>query len=228
MKQLFLLPLAFITLTANAQKTNGSAAKWQVGVCFSPDATNSNNQGTPFLYRTSFGFATGLNASRKLNKQFRVDAGLLYAQRGEKMENLVWGWHYRQNGFNDDTLYSIKYKHKLIEIPVKLKWYFKQGNNFNLYTTLGVSANFYDVTKVKETFYNSTTKEVFFHTLHNESNLLGKLFPSAIIGIGVEYKLNAKLSIVVQPEYRYYLISTFGYIETLTALGVNCGVSYNL
>ncbi|MBC7411478.1 MAG: outer membrane beta-barrel protein [Bacteroidia bacterium] len=227
MKHLILIALALITLTAKPQDTTVviTSPKWQVGVLFSPDVTTGVYRFYPYGYKASFGFATGLNASRKLNKHFRLDFGLLYAQRNDGLKDLVLSVDYR-NGFSYDTLASYKLKNNFIEIPLKLKWQFKQCKRFIFHAIIGASANILVKSTSKFTYYNGTTNEVYSTEKHTTNFTTQTILPSALIGIGMEYKLNSKLNIVLQPEYRTYFLSGYGHIETLTALGVNCGVSY--
>ncbi|MEQ1733394.1 MAG: outer membrane beta-barrel protein [Bacteroidia bacterium] len=229
MKHLILIALTLITFTAKAQDTTQTipSAKWQVGAQFSPDATTGVYRFYPYGYTPSFGFATGLNASRKLNKRFRLDVGLLYAQRNDGLKDLVFSVDYR-NGFSYDTLTSFKLKNNFIEIPLKLKWQFVQRKRCVFYATMGASANILVKSTSKFTYYNGTTNEVYSTEKHPTNFTTQTILPSALIGVGMEYKLNKKLNLVLQPEYRAYFLSGYGYIETLTALGLNCGVSYNL
>ncbi len=112
---------------------------------------------------------------------------------------------YSANPVIGDSLFVFTSTHSLqyIGIPVSVTWSFVK-NKFTIGAQAGVSANF--LTKAR---LETTVEKGFDNSVETVNNIQGlkKIYLSGLAGIGVDFKLNKKISLAVAPTMRFALNS---------------------
>lgn len=222
MKRLMTISILIISVNVSAQiqKLEEKSASSQLGYYYSPDYSRGSFKGS------SYGYATGLNFSKRIKEKYSIDIGLLFSSRGDYIDNLIFGNSINQSTGIVDTIFSLKVKRQFIEMPFKFKYFFLQKNKINIYLTAGLSLNYY-----------LGAREVWDSDPRSNSRISGNEFAnrnlpaktivlSNITGFGLDYKLNEKWNFAIQPELRYYFMTEN--TSNIYAVGLNCGISHNL
>ncbi len=213
MKYLFMLVLAFLSLTLLGQKKLNKIA---IGFSFSPDYSfrtlkNSGGDGSTDLVikirndieKAKFGYSTGLNVTFHFSNLLGFETGILYSNKGYKTKEQQLTYFPPNPSLPDksSTIYSYQY----IGIPLKAKFYF--GKNKTRFTTsAGFITNF--LINVKQSinlkYPNGSTEK------KNQSSTSGfnKVDISPMVSIGVDYKITDKFYLSAEPTFRFGLIKT--------------------
>ena len=175
-----------------------------------------------------FSSTSGVLAGYKINKHWGLQSGItlsniniatepetIYAQPDNSGNikyriNTSSGYgyilpSYSANPVIGDSLYAFTSTHSLryIGIPVSVTRIFIK-NKFTIGVQVGVSANF--LTKAR---LETTVEKGFDNSVETVNNIQGlkKVYISGMTGIGIDFKLNKKLSLAFVPAMRFALNS---------------------
>ena len=220
-------------------------SKIQIGVNFSPDYNYRTLKSTGNGFDDvidfqnghevgKFGYTTGISAIYNFSKLIGIEIDVQFSEKGyqtKTMESIVIDP-------NDPAVpdkWNYRYKYEYIDVPLKANFTFGK-KKLRYIATAGFAANF--LIDVKSTFvekYGNETKkqtEVITDAGHNKYNI------SPIIGAGIDYKINNKISVRAVPEFRYGLIKLYNnqytsdvgerlsFSEHLWNIGLNVGIYY--
>ena len=229
-----LLVLFCFGTNANAQSyLSNSKNRFSFGFNFSPDYTyrtlrSEVDGGDEFIKMRNdmeaarFGFTTGLVVKYQLNKFLAFESGLQYADRGDKTESDDPGYVFPDEGdpFIPDESKTV-YHYYFLGVPLKANFYVLNKRT-KVFLSAGVSADFFSGSKTKQIYYYNGEKEANSFSEENVDfnniNLMG------LAGLGLEYKLNKKLELRLEPIARYSFssLTTYSDIKThLYSIGAN-------
>jgi hypothetical protein len=219
MKQLTILLLFLITTRLNAQeKINESSSsdykRVQIGINLSPDICFrklENNDGSSMsdvlinIFDESqifkIGYTAGLNVCYNLKKNVSIETGLHYSNKGyqTKMQSLSFGTIDPSIPNQSKFVYNFYY----IDIPVKANFTIGK-KKLRFFTSVGLTTNIF----IKETvtsvlIYSNRTDRKANPSAFNYNNL--NLSPT--VSIGIDYKINSKMNLRIEPTFRYGLLT---------------------
>jgi Outer membrane protein beta-barrel domain len=234
----WLLILIFtITLFAVQAQDKNRTQKILIGFNLSPDysfRTLKNNDGGSSggiiiksrndIEIAKLGYTTGINAIFNFSKQIALETGIQYSNKGYKTKNqdLV----YFPPNPNLPSKAEMNYSYNYIGIPIKAKFTFA-NSDLHFITSVGFMTNFLLNVKQTSTYQYSDGK-----TEKKTQSVSGfnKVDISPMISVGIDYKVNGKIHLIVEPTFRYGILKTRDapIAEKLWNGGVNLGFYYAL
>ena len=215
MKQLPLFILLLITLSSKGQNTDKKVStsdfkRVQIGINFSPDIcfrTLKNNDGSStsdLVLRLNnenetvkFGYTAGLNVCFNIKKFVGIETGIQYSNKGyqTKMKDLVFG----QPDPHTPKKAKFIYNFHCIDIPVKVNFTIGE-KKVRFFTSVGLTTNIL----IKE-----TQTSVLVYSDHTDRNTKPTSFDynriniSPTISLGIDYKINSRMNLRIEPTFRY-------------------------
>lgn len=211
-----------------------------IGLTFSPDycyrtlhpdasvkwiADNRNTLEIP-----KFGYTTGLNIAKSINKKITLETGLLYSDKGERTKKYSEVW-LTSSGQPDPALptaMTFIYHYIYLDIPIKANYYFLT-QKAKFYLTAGISPNVFLSQKTTSILEYSDGHNTKKNSSGNSSGF-SRINLTVIAGLGFSYDFTNKLYFKIEPTYRRSITSIIdapikGY---LYSVGLNTGIYYNL
>lgn len=228
MKQVFILIASFISLAAQAQKV-------LIGFNFSTDydhrtLKNSDGSSTADIVIKSrndetarFGYTTGLNASFSLSKQFALETGIQYSNKGYQRK----GQYILMTPIDPTAPVKVGwvYAYQYIGIPVKATCSFGKSR-LRFITGIGFTTSLLINYKQSATYEyaNGRTEK----RRNSTTSGFNKIDLSPMISAGASYKLNKHIQLFAEPTFRYGLIRVKDapVSEKLWNAGLNVGMYY--
>jgi hypothetical protein len=159
----------------------------------------------------------GLGMQNKLNKYLMWDGGIAISRNGESY-----------NFTDTDTSYSYKTTYNYVGMPIRLN--FTYGETFKFYAGAGLMPQMFTGYRQERewtTSNNSSVKETF-----KTKSGYNPFVLSAIFNVGLILNFENNWALVVSPEARIQLTSSYakldGYIHKGRAYGVSFGLIRNL
>jgi len=237
MKQLLILVTILGSLTVLGQNTNPTQ-KILIGFNFSPDysfRTLKNKGGgtsTELVIKSrndievaKLGYTTGFNICFNFSQLVGFETGIQFSNKGYKTKNqdLVYFPPNPSLPTKAKTIHAYQY----IGIPLKAKFTFGK-NKVRFLSSMGCMANFLLNVKQANNFEypNGRTEK----KTQSTTSGFKKVDISAIISIGIDYKLNNKIHLLADPTLRYGVLKTKDapVTENLWNAGMNIGFYYAL
>ncbi len=208
--------------------------KWELGGSFSPEysyrtlkadeTSQTIKEIRDTLEVAKFGYTVGLNLLYRLNNRLTIETGILLSDKGEKT---------KKTSFTDVPAgqkimyYTYKYNYYYLGIPLKANYSITTGK-LNLYVTAGVSANIF-LTQKTTLITGHDSKDWERNTTQTKSGFNSVNF-AMLAGLGLQYKLNNKINIKVEPLYTRSLTSVINapVKSYLYSTGINFGISKTL
>lgn len=172
------------------------------------------------------GYSAGLNMCFNLKRHFGIEAGIQYSDKGFRSKMLIL------NPLQPDPFVPNKakfiYNFHCVDIPIKANFTTDEGK-IRVFTSVGLTANFF----IKET----VTSVLFFsdHTerktrMTSESDNYNKLNITPTISVGVDYRINEKMNLRIEPTLRYGVLKIIDTPVTgyLYSGGINVVYYYGL
>ena len=234
-KKIFIL-FSVMPLLVNGQNTKRDQGGKNISIdfSFSPDYNYralKNNDGSSSsdmvidfrnnIEKGKFGFTTGLNLNIKVSEKLEFQTGLLYSNKGHKIQKQATFFPLPMP--NQPTHYKSNVSFNYLEIPLKLNFISGKGKA-RFIAGAGLAANFLLKESERITFFYADGKEEkrkqSLTSDYNKFNL------SSLISAGVEFKLKEKISLRVEPTFRYGLLKIVDQPVTahLWNLGMDLGV----
>lgn len=215
MKQLTIFLLTLTTLSSYGQDktketTTSDFKRIQIGINVSPDIcfrTLKNNDGSSssdfvLTQRNNretikVGYTAGLNVCFNFKKFVGLETGIQYSNKGfqTKFQDLIIGQPDPSLPNKSKFIYDYHY----IDIPLKVN--FTVGKKkVRLFTSIGVTTNiFIRETQTSVLVYSDRTDKKT-----NPTNFdYNKLNISPTISVGMDYKINSRMNLRVEPTFRY-------------------------
>jgi opacity protein-like surface antigen len=238
MKQLFFFLIAF-PIFLMAETTDSTKQKrFAIGINFSPDYCYRNyiqlpritdNSQDYYIYNElpKYGYTTGLTFDVNIGKRFMLETGILFADKGIKMDETVYDQIYSNGTKHIYSSAKSQFHNYFLDVPIKATINIL-SKRFKLYVSTGAALNIVlGYKKVSEVSYpnqpstNSTISN--YNTSHQSPFSI-----TLLLGIGASYELTKKIVLKIEPIYRQNLISTFQLKSdgVFYSIGTNVGVSY--
>lgn len=234
---IFLLPAAVASgQNFRAGKAPSDFRKIQFGINISPDIcyrTLINDSENEFIkeYRDGIeipkaGYSAGMSLAYHIGKNFGIETGIQYSNKGLRTKMVE---------IDDSSLErpdaAVPEKHGLIDnfhyldIPVKAN-FFLGTKKLRFVAGAGIAVNFLvksSHTSIK-VFPDRTDK-----TTHSHNEVFRKMNLSPFVSLGIDYKLNDKINIRVEPTFRYGILKIIDSPSAhLFSGGVNIGCYFGL
>ncbi|MBK8601905.1 MAG: outer membrane beta-barrel protein [Saprospiraceae bacterium] len=152
----------------------------------------------------------GLNFNKKFGSKLYFKTGLRMANKGYnsyKLNTLKWGLDGKDGvyhpdfptGGTEDKSSQFKYHYFFLEMPVMIRYEFIQKSKISIYMEAGSAVSYY---LQSVTVHNYGTDRKVFK--ENEQSI-NDFQISAILGVGLNYQLNNKTQLFLQPTFNYQL-----------------------
>lgn len=196
--------------------------KVQIGINFSPDfcfrtlKNNDPNSLNDYIFKSrneretgKLGYTTGLNVIFNLKKNIGIEAGIQFSNKGyqTKMQDLTFGsaidprrgFTYNASGAAPIRAQFI-YNDYYIDIPLKANFIFGK-KKIRFISSAGLTTNIF----IKETStsvieYNDGTSDKKSQSTTDDYN---RVNISPIVSLGIDWKLNSKSNLRIEPTFRY-------------------------
>lgn len=211
--------------------------KVQIGINFSPDLCYRTLKNKSLsisndllinlrndMETTKLGYTTGLNVCFNINKSIGLETGIQYSNKGyqTKMRDLKYTLPEPDLPYKAKRRYNFHY----IDIPVKANFTFGK-KKVRFFTSAGITTNIF----LQET---QTLVLVYTDRTSRETNPTNYKFNriniSPTISAGIDYKINDRTNLRVEPTFRYGVLKIID--ESLTEYiysgGLNIGYYYGL
>jgi len=144
------------------------------------------------------GYTAGLNVCFNINKSIGLKTGVQYSNKGyqTKFQDLI----FEQPDPSLPNKVKFIYNFHYIDIPVKANFTIGNKKRFSFFTSAGIITNILikeSQTVVSE--YSDRTDRKIESTNYGYN----KLNISPAISIGVDYKINTKMNLRIEPTFRY-------------------------
>lgn len=193
------------------QETDNKLSSFSLGISFSPEYSYRILKAKEDKYESlvaladsmevpKFGFTTGIQIRYDILKRLSVESGIQFTDKGSKMTVS----NFLAADTNDPVLQNLKSvttiaKIYYIEVPLKLSYKIVSGK-FSLSVFVGLSANIFLDNNTKSILkYNDGSKDV---QSSNREGSFNSITVSMLTGIGLNYELNNKLSLIFEPIYK--------------------------
>jgi hypothetical protein len=232
MKSTLFLIVIILSFAAHAQNSepkilSSESKKLFLGVNLSPDIcyrTLRNNDGNNITSRSidlhnqieipKLGYTFGLNISYNFNKQFGIETGVQFSNKGYANKKIDLRSGQPSNidptkGFTTPTLdplnsavkLKIVYNHLYLDIPLRVN--FKYGENkIRFISSIGLTTNIFlkaTQTNISE-YKNGKTKR---RTSKQQESNYKLLDVSPTISAGIEYWISPEINLRMEPIFRY-------------------------
>ncbi|MES2621388.1 MAG: porin family protein [Bacteroidota bacterium] len=210
---LFMLALAALTCYGKDKTKETSSADFrrvQIGINVSPDIcfrTLKNNDGslTSDLVvklnneneTVKVGYTTGLNVCFNIKKFVGLETGIQYSNKGyqTKMEHLIYAQP--EPGFPNKAKFI--YNFHCIDIPVKANFTIGK-KKVRFFTSVGLTTNIlFKETATNVYVYSDRKVRKTYPTRYDYK----RINISPTISVGIDYKINNRMNLRVEPTFRY-------------------------
>ena len=199
--------------TAQNQLELTETSGFQLGIHFSPDVcyrTLQNNDGSAMSDAIiqqrneneifKLGYTLGLTTLLPLNKRISLESGITYSNKGYQTTMQVL-YYFQYDPAFPQKMKSI-YNYHYIDIPLKANFIFGK-KKLRFISSLGLTTN---------VFIRETSTSVLVYSDRTERNSSATNFKynrfnlSPSIGVGIDYKINDKMNLRIQPSFSYGIL----------------------
>jgi hypothetical protein len=218
----------------------------QIGINFSPDycyrilkSDDSENADLVTALRdknetVKLGYTTGLNLVYNFNKRFGVEIGAQFSNKGYRTKKMNYGDPIdSRNGFNfpppnnEPVSGKFIYNNYYIDVPLKVNFILGK-KKIRFISSAGFATNIF----IKETSklildYDDGSTEKRINSTPFDYN---RINISLMISAGIDWKINSKNNLRVEPTFRYGVLKTIDAPVTayLWSAGLNIGYYFGL
>ncbi len=206
-----ILFLASFSLTAQTDSTG----RFSFGVSASADycyRTLTSEPATEWIMNSrnaneipKIGFTAGVQARYMLNKRFSLDAGISFADRGERSKDYVLLYSQPDPAF--PTKAHFNYHYYYIDVPVTANYFFIIGNKSRIYLSAGIAPNLFVTNSNTATLTYADGRTEKTHSSDRNMDLFQAATVSVVGGLGFSTSLGKNLGLNIQPVYRRSLMS---------------------
>ena len=215
MKQLPIYLLVLITLSSKGQNTDKKVStadfkRVQIGINFSPDICFrllKNNDGSSTsdigIKRSNeneivkFGYTAGLNVCFNIIKFVGIETGIQYSNKGYQTKTIDYTFG-QPNPFapkEGKFIFNFHY----IDIPLKVNFTIGK-KKVRFFTSVGLTTNiFIKETQTSILKYTDRTDRITKPTSYDYN----RINISPTISLGIDYKINSRMNLRIEPIFRY-------------------------
>ncbi len=218
MKRLLLFTILFFSFSLYGQETIKTKDKrFFIGVIFSPDYSYRNltkkgnslsdNQWNEIknymdsIEISKFGYTSGINFLYQFNTRWSAETGIQYSNKGYQISSILTSSiEYPE----DRNLANILYSYNYIDIPFKANYSFI-NKRINLFVSIGAILNI-NINSTIKYIPDIPTPQFKTHTKDNNYPY-NKINISPTIGFGLNYKINDRMKLSIEPAFRYGILN---------------------
>ncbi|HRH03007.1 MAG TPA: outer membrane beta-barrel protein [Bacteroidia bacterium] len=218
MKQLIIFLFTLTTLcsygqTLSNEKSSSNFKRVQIGINISLDNTFrklKNNDGSSTVddiikirnENETFksGYTTGLNVCFNIKNNVGLETGIQYSNKGYQTKKEYINFALANT--KDPNYLSFIYSYHYIDIPVKANFTIGK-RKVRFLTSFGITTNI---------FIKETQKTVLFYSDHSDKKTTqtnfnyNKVNITPTISVGIDYKINSRMNLRVEPTFRYGIL----------------------
>jgi hypothetical protein len=176
------------------------------------------------LETSKFGFTTGINVCYYFNEKLSIESGIFYSNKGYKtipIKTYLIDVSGNSRYVNASFISSYTY----LDFPFKANYtFFKK--RFKMVVGIGGTLNV-----LLNSTFTSDPKEAIESVIVLSQNVPNKINLSPTISVGLQYQLNEKMYLRIEPNYHYGIFGTdndsFRTVHLWSA-GINIGYYYKL
>jgi len=215
MKKIAILILTIIAVSAHGQENSTTGFKrFQIGINISPDIcfrTLNNNDGSYVSdiviklrdrdETIKIGYTAGLNFCYNITSYFGLETGIQYSEKG--FQHIQTEFYPNQP--DDPTMPDkaiFKYHFRYIDIPLKANFTIGK-KKVRFFTSVGLTTNIF-ITEIQTEILIYGNRKV----IETNPTLFDykKVNLSPTISAGIDYKINSRMNLRVEPTYRFGVI----------------------
>ena len=220
MKTILILLLTCCTWFVHAQVESVKPSKWSVGIVFSPQyayrflSSDNTNQWMVDMYDTlekpKYGYSSGVMVDYHLGKRTSVSGGLLFSDKGERIDEVA-------------TLRNYKNHYYFIDVPLQVN-YNLYNKNLKIYVTTGLNAAVFLANRTTYFEQNSLQEEHFSNSVK-----LAQLHLGGLVGLGLSSPISSKVDFKLTFLYRQSLTKVMDspLKRYFYSVGADMGLYYN-
>ncbi|MDY0078749.1 MAG: outer membrane beta-barrel protein [Bacteroidales bacterium] len=211
-----------------------SSSKVSIGISFSPDycyrTLNPQNDFSEVIAEirdeteiAKIGYTVGLSLLYKSWNRVSIETGLYFSNKGYQTEFVaVYDLEPTVPIFVNRA--KSNYQLYYLDIPLKLNYFVLTGRA-KLFTSAGFSANIFLDQREKVSFEDPESTEII-----KSDAEFSALSVAVILGVGIDYAINNKLNLRIEPVFRHAIIPLLDapIKEYQYSAGANFGVYYTL
>lgn len=232
MKRLCILFILFLSYNTFGQEKEPKPVKFKLGVVYSPDYSYRLLKPEPnyqWLKDTrneeelpQWGYTTGLSVVYFFKKGLGMETGVYYAKRGEQSKVVDVSYLH----FSSFLSYQYNYTFQYLGIPVKFTYQLSRKRiNYFMNAGIGIELMQKAEGEITNNFvdHSETTNFVYERKSYELANF------SAIVGLGISYKILENLGVSVEPSYTQLFTAVFpkdSVKEYPFSIGARVGVHY--
>lgn len=235
--QLLLVSFAAFGQENKSENTTGKMKGFQIGINFSPDVCyrtlynkSKDISGAEILKERNenelpkFGFTTGVNVSYTIKKYVGIEAGIQYSNKGyqDKILELIFPQPAPDLPLKSKRIDDFHY----LDIPIKAN-FFIGNKKVRFISSVGITTNILLKATYTSIYYYTNRIERQKHVSIHEFE---KVNLSPTVSVGIDYKINNKMSLRIEPTFRYGVLQIIN--TPLTAYlysgGINIGYYFGL
>ena len=231
---LLFFPLSTFCSTIDSLKVVDTvkASKWNLGFSFSPDycyrtlksdaAIADLKEIRDTLEVPKFGYTFGVNIIYYFRKKIVLETGILFSDKGERTKKLTF-----QNlpAGQSPNYYAYNFHYYYLDIPLKVDYYLLT-KKIKMYLTAGLSCNILLTQKTTLREGHDNTEVV--RNASNVDTKPNRINVAVLFGAGLNYKVNEKLDLKVEPIYSRSITPINGapIKSYLYSFGLNLGITH--
>jgi hypothetical protein len=142
----------------------------------------------------------GLNVCYDFKSWLGAEIGVQYASRGynRSIQELV---------YEDMTIVKVRGSEDFHYVDIPMKVNFTLGKSkVRFFSSVGIAPNFLIKYEIKSTLFD---EDKTYKTRHNYTSKMNRINVSPLVSVGIDWKVNSKMNLRVEPTFRYGLINTF-------------------
>lgn len=235
--QLLLVSFAAFGQENKSENTTGKMKGFQIGINFSPDVCyrtlynkSKDISGAEILKERNenelpkFGFTTGVNVSYTIKKYVGIEAGIQYSNKGyqDKILELIFPQPAPDLPIKSRRIDNFHY----LDIPIKAN-FFIGNKKVRFISSVGITTNILLKATITSIYYYTNRKERGTNVYSYDFERVNL---SPTVSVGIDYKINNKMNLRIEPTFRYGVLQIIN--TPLTAYlysgGINIGYYFGL
>lgn len=219
-------------------QTNLPAGKYSIGLSIDPAysyrtlSKQVDSSSADIIYKSRNereiakpGYHFAITMRYQVNNILQIETGFQYANKGYRTKKQSTVFFPPDPG--QPTYASFKYNYNYIGIPIIVRALYGRPK-LQFSTSLGVASNLLLNVKTKSKYeYADGHNE---HDIESSSYNYKKFDLAPMLGVGINYRMNNKLLLSIEPTFRYSVLPTTetAIRERFWSVGVNAGLFYKL
>jgi hypothetical protein len=194
---------------------NNDFKRFRIGVSYAPemsyrdmvnvDGSTASSQAIDVINEfeiIKYGFTTGISGSYNISPRTGFEIGVMYSNKGYQDKKMEYSMITSTGDYVVLGKYKSVFTFNYIDIPLKVNFTFGQRKvhllaSAGLVTNLFISSSQTDLIKFNDDSEKRTKVNDLFH--YTDAMV------SAMLGTGIDYSVNSRLTLRLEPRFRYGL-----------------------